>query len=616
MSDEIKNEETEVKQDENIDKNETLDVKASFDPSILEVAENKHESLIDGDQDINELPSLEEEDPNAILEQAIQKKVELPTKPRSAARPRSSTRPAAPPMNAAIEMVKKVEEKPIPHVPDEKSNITEESKTPEESFVLESDMAQEEEEPEETIVEETEDEDVEFNTEDLFIPHQDLSKGETADVELVLDEKGEIVVDNKPEEESAKVEKAVAKLDKRIQRRTSSVIYGNGIGDNILSSVATENTMLKELRKLEIPNNKVVAVNTDEKSTHQAFLKQYTSPSQSPIIAPRMVRFPLLLSGYYAEMRNYTYGEHQSVVRNATNPDLKFSTRLQEELISLFSHIVWTSIKPNISFDEWVAFTKFPDLQQFYYGAFDATYPGETPYNITCGIESCANQFTVTKNNRELNYAVHKSITDRFLHDVLLEKIPASELKNTPIYKEANTLYEEKVLPQIHFKVHYGVPSILDVLEWLAAFDDQLSDDFEDFNGLLDETVSGHNVLKLYTYIQKLTVPVIVGKDNKGRNILRFKCIDATKDDIVNDSNSLSNKKMIISLLKNLDKDIFRELFTGEEVAKKLRLVGIVHMLHNVKCPACGTNLIRIPIDMQDTFFTEAIKTVRAIAQY
>jgi hypothetical protein len=445
------------------------------------------------------------------------------------------------------------------------------------------------------------------------VPHIDLNDQNIKPTEIIIDESGKL----KPIEEDGKEKKKGGNvLEHRLAEKSNMDIHGYGI-DDLGASVVSENQVLSKLRKFDIPVEKITAINADEASTHQAFLKQYMSPSLSPIVAPRLSRFPVLLSGYYAEMRNYTYGEHSSVIKNATNPDLKYSNRFQEELVSLFQHITWTSLtdptKNPLTFEQWIKATLFPDLAQFYYGAFDATYPGVTNYRVTCGVRDCGEEFSVGRTNKELNYILRKGIKPSFIRDILMERIPAAELKNLSVYRDAHTLYEDKVLPDIHFRIAYGIPTIMDILEWLTVFDETLGDEYEDFNGLVDTDKPEHNFLKLFTYIKKVTVPVTIGQDEKGRDILRFHCIDGSLED---NAKRLENKKQIMMLLKDLDKDIFRELFTGKEVKAMVDMVGIVHMLHNVKCPKCGTNLIRIPIDMADTFFMEVASTQRAILQY
>ena len=488
------------------------------------------------------------------------------------------------------------------------------SETEEDGFVLETELYKKEATEEEDVEEEAT---IDLNEDTGLIPHVIIDEDTEEHIpELIIDTKGDITVEQEGAKEKTDVQKETEDLEEKISKRTGTKIHGYNI-DSVLSSVSTENQVLKKLRKYNIPIEKIEAsINTSEESTHQAFLNQYNTPSKSPIIAPRISRFPLLLSGYYAEMRNYTYGEHASVVKNATNPDLKYSNRLQEELVSLFKHITWTSYqletKEQFTFDKWATITKFPDLKQFYYGAFDATYPGETSYRITCGARNCNHEFSVVRTNRELNYILQKDIKPDFIRNVLLEKIPVRELRTLQPYIEANSIYEGKVLPSYHFKIGYTVPSIRDILEWLTVFEEELTD-YEDFNGLVDPEKPEHNVLKLFTHICKVTVPVIMGKNTDGKDIIRFHCVDAT---IADAEKRLENRKYILKLLKDLDKDIFRELFTGKEVAEKVKLVGIVHMLHNITCPNCGVNLVRIPIDMEDTFFMEAVQTVRTISLY
>jgi len=450
-------------------------------------------------------------------------------------------------------------------------------------------------------------------------PHINIDEIEnniTTESSIVYDSesKHEVVVEEKDTEKEE-----IAKRQNLLTKRTGFAVYGGE--DGIPPSFSSDNPMLNKLKPLKLSPDKIKSSDVDVENTEKTFLKQYLQNENSPVVSPRITRFPLLLSGYYAEMINYKYGELAGLVRITRNPELRFLRRFTEELVSLFNHISWTSIKENnerISFDEWVEITLLPDLDQFYFGGFDATYPGDSVYNITCG--NCGEKFDVVKKNRDLCYALQNGgdesrLSDKLIKDILLQKVSKEELKKTPVYIKAHELYEEKVIYPNQIKVSYGVPSILDALEWISIFEEILSDEYDDFNGLMDSDSEDHNVLKLYTYIKKITAPVIVGKNAEGLDIVRFHTVDATVKD---PTKRLENRRVILKILNNLPKDQFADLFTGKEVAEKVRLIGIQHMLNNIKCPnpECKKNIIRVPINMSDNFFTEAAQTVDRIAKF
>lgn len=506
----------------------------------------------------------------------------------------------------------------IPYEPENEENVNKEESENDDSFVLESDIEKDSETKEEEYTEEDDKELMnEINlSESISVPKLNIEEIENNDKKqddfVISQNKSEKVVDTVKNDKEETIRQ---KLERRHEKETGYKVYGGENGNP--SSYASDNPFTDKFKDKTIPSEKIRQVRKDEE-LEQLFLNTYINNSNGAI-SPRITRIPLLLSGYYAEITNYTYGDLAGIIRISRNPDLRFLRRFQEELISIYNHISWTSLtKPGerLSFDDWCAKTLFPDLDQFYYGGFDATFPGESKYNIVCG--RCHQPFDIVRTNRQLCYALQNSGDDSLFNDltiknILLGKTQPSSMKNISVYKKAHELYEGKVITPNNIKVSYGVPSIFDVLEYLTVFEEILSSSFEDFGDLMDESSPNHNILKMYTYIKKLTVPVVIGKNKEGKDIIDFYCVDTT---IPDDNKRIENRKQIITILNRLPKDSFSQLFKGKEVAEKVKLKGIQHMIHNIKCPTCGVNITRVKIDMQTNFFTEAAQTVDLIEQY
>lgn len=446
------------------------------------------------------------------------------------------------------------------------------------------------------------------------------SKSEIKEEFVIDTEHKEKIIDEKETntETNQKKEELQKKIDERLVKRTGYKVYGGEGGTPCI--VASDNPNIKALEEWNIPSDKIKPIANNDESLKKAFLDQYITLSNaqdSTVVDHRISRIPLLLSGYYAEMTDYSMAELSSVLRVIRNPEYKFARRFQEELVSLFNHISWTSLKPNgekLTFDEWVSKTKFADLNMFYFGAYDATYPGMGSYDITCG--NCNNRFSVSKTNRALSYMLQNNndpiLTDTFIRDVLMEKIPVSDLRKTLVYSKANTNYDEKVIRPHNYKISYGCPSILDVLEYLSVFDEYLKDDFEDFDAIIEADSDGHNLLSMYTMIKSVVLPVIRGKNANGQNVVSFYKIDTEIED---PEERMKNRRYIVKILKDLPQSEFGELFTGKEVAERKRLTGIVHILHNTVCPNCGVTIPRIVIDMRTNFFIRTATVVDRIDQ-
>ena len=308
------------------------------------------------------------------------------------------------------------------------------------------------------------------------------------------------------------------------------------------------------------------------------------------------------------------YGDMLSLTRLVSEDNVSFSRIFTEQLKVIYKHLTWWSVsdtRPEL--DEWLEKTYMPDIDQFFYGIFDATFPGETEYPITCGNETCGHSFSVTKENRALNFALERGITADFIRGVITGKVPVEEMRKTEVFKEAHTYYDKKVLPTYQYKVCYGIPTLKDIVEWISVFETELYESFEDFTGLVDEDAPEHAILKVLTHIKNIIVPVVVGKSSEGKDIINFYMIDTGEAD---DNKRYENRRQIVQLLMALPKEVFRELFKGEEIQTKLRTRGMVHMLHNVECPNCKATLVRIPLDMSSIFFTEATRTVRLISHF
>ena len=420
-------------------------------------------------------------------------------------------------------------------------------------------------------------------------------------------------------EDIAEKEEKRRKLEEMYEKKTGFKVFGGE--DGIPCIFASDNPNIKALKEFDIPAEKIKPIANDDEKLMQNFLDQYitmTNAKDSPVVDHRISRFPCLLSGYYAEMTDYSMGELTSVMRVMRNPEYKFAYKFQQELVSLYNHISWTSLKPNgekLTFEEWLKATKFKDLDMFYFGAYDATYPGIGNYDITCG--NCRSTFRVSKSNRALAYLLQNGndpiLKDTFIRDVLMEKIPVDELKKTLIYSKANSVYDEKVIKPHNIKVGYTCPTLMDILEYLNVFESLLGDDIPDLEALIDDTMDGHNILTLFTLIRSITVPVNRGKNNEGKNVISFITIDTNVDD---DEKRMNNRRYIVKILKDLPESEFAELFTGKEIAEKKRLVGITPILHNITCTNCNSNISRIPIDMRGNFFMKTATVVDQIDQF
>ena len=453
--------------------------------------------------------------------------------------------------------------------------------------------------------------------------HRVVTEGESEetkeDIVIDYDNKEKIVAEDSLTEKDIKdKEEHRKKLEEMWEKRTGFSVCGGEGG--IPFAYASDNPNVKALREYDIPIDKIKPIANDDENLKKNFMEQYitlTNAKDSTVVDHRISRFPCLLSGYYCEITDYSIGELTSIIRIIRSTENDFVYKFQQELVSLYNHISWTSLKPNgekLTFEEWLKATKFQDLDMFYWGAYDATYPGKGKYDITCG--NCGSTFSIEKANRALAYLLQNGndpmLKDTFIRDVLMGKLPVDEFKKLLIYKKANTNFDEKVIKPHNIRISYGCPSLMDVLEYLSVFKGTLNE-IEDLEALIDPDMDGHNILTLFTLIKSITVPVSRGKNQDGKTVLSFYKVDTQIDD---EDKRLENRKYIVSILKSLPEKEFSDLFVGKELHERKRLVGITTILHNITCPNCNSNIARIPVDMRSNFFIKTAAAVDQIEQF
>ncbi|MBR1818095.1 MAG: hypothetical protein IJ772_04525 [Bacilli bacterium] len=437
--------------------------------------------------------------------------------------------------------------------------------------------------------------------------------------DVVIEEKGKKI---KVEKKSDTYEDKIAKKEKELQDVVDKAIkasekfqyYGGEIEGSFPSFVSSQNKILKNFSKKNIPAEKIqTTTRANDPENEELFIKQYItqeSASSSPVVAPRITRVPMILSGYYVELKNFTYTEMADYARKIQEPNITFKEKLIRELDAIYSHIVWTSFMKRgevLNYDEFLSKTKFGDYLQLHFGMYDASFPGTTSWTITCS--RCKHQFLIQKTSKQLCYLLNNRndtvLSDKFLHDVLIQKVSVNEMKNTRIYQFANSMYSDKVIYPNNIKVGYESPSMVDILETLDILEESYSTDFPDTGDIMDSNKPNYTILLLLCSIHKLWVPLVAGQDKDGKNIIRFHELDATfkGNTEAHVDERVKARKYIIATLMSLPEEQFAELFTGRDVRLRVKAEGIRHFINNIECPNCGSRIGNIPIDMRDSFF-------------
>ncbi len=410
-----------------------------------------------------------------------------------------------------------------------------------------------------------------------------------------------------PDEAMIKRKELEDKVDEHENKRYRRGIYENA-GDSACSVSSKANTV-KRLSDFEFDPNKIQFKTSASQETEEAFRSQYLDVANSPIHSARMTRIPALMSGYYCDIKDYSYGDLVTVLKDVEGTG-RFGYKFERELDSIYNHIGWASFCDRTpTKQEWFENTLMPDLKEFYWGIYDATFPGATTYSVGCTAANCDYTFSLSKDNKALHFSLPgNDMTGKYIRDVLVGKATVNSMKEKSLYREAHQTIDDKILQTYRYKVSYGVPTIRDVLEWLTVFEEVLGDAFEDFDALIDDDNENHLILKLFTYLRKIAVPVIVGKNEKGVDIIDFYTIDGTVKD---EAKRIENKTRMLQIVNALPKNELAELFRGENVARLVTLSGLDHMIHNAKCPQCGHVITRVIISIREVFFGEAQQAVK-----
>ena len=514
-----------------------------------------------------------------------------------------------------------------------KSEVEEEKKE-EPKVILESEIAKKNDDPREDF-EDIESEREKRDSEEIKSLSEQLEKlqDEMNDLVVEIEEENkksvgsDVVIDkgNKIETAKSEKEKKLEEMSKTYMELYKSYadkvgkfnLCGATIEGSFGPALSSENPVLKKLSTVKLQSKDFTKTTPNDANNKDLFLEQYIDAvsASSPVMGHRITRVPCLLSGYYAEISTFTFGEMADFVRKSNEPNKTFRFKFMDELVALHSHVVWTSYlkKGEMSnLDDFLAKTKLQDLNQIYYGVYDASFPGTTTYNITCA--KCGEQFQVEKTNKQLCYYLQNRgdtvLSDAFIHDVLLQKKSVDELRNTVVYQIANTLYEDKVIYPNNIKVSYGTPSVLDALETCAVIEDNFSDSYPDSSAMMDPTKDHHTIFLLFASIKKLIVPLNAGNDEGGKMIIRLYEISTLVD---NGDERMEARKNIIKVLQGLPEEQFATLFEGKEVARRTNVKGIQHVIPEVVCENCKSYIGTLRLNMRDTFFMHTTETVSGL---
>lgn len=333
------------------------------------------------------------------------------------------------------------------------------------------------------------------------------------------------------------------------------------------------------------------------------FREQYLEDKAHTIIAsPKTTRVPLIYSGFYAEISAFTTNDSITMARHLNSDDKDFLTRVQIEMRMIYDHVVWTS-KPSVkdvetghkggskpSFVEFLESVSLKDWPVLHYGVFNSTYPGKNTYPLVC--RSCNKEFDWSEYNSEIGFLpAELGITGHDVQAIMRDKNDKiiNEIESVKLYKRYKL---EKILPQRKISVTHMMPSLKDYLDTVTALvNDNVEEKIiQNISFPLDAETA---VAGIPLFIKKIALPLFKDEDN-GKTVVSYK--------------EFTEKGMIHDIVSKLNKDDLRKLFEGDLLKKFIRTKSLSFELSGVKCPHCGSEISRVPLDLREIFFMKGLE--------
>lgn len=355
--------------------------------------------------------------------------------------------------------------------------------------------------------------------------------------------------------------------------------------------MASNNRDLKTLQKLDVTVEKISSSLFDM-SRSAEFEREFIIKARSNILnTPRAVRILNLLSGSVCEIAAWSTVDILNVNRAANQND--YIRRKEAIFKSLFDHIIYHTAGTstyNLTFEEWLNVTKLPDLDTYFFGALDATFPGKFEPSITCSKCNTPNNYSFM--NEDISFTADGRLSEMDVKTFLRER-NVDKMKTHPIYQEGNVLIRRK-LPSTQIYVEQSIPSLREYLDTLTAID--AAGITDDISSIDDPESPDFPFLIAYLYVKRVAIPnptETQDPNDPSRKISRVRFY--VTDD----------KSFIATTISKLSRDDFKALFDGKEIHKLMRTKPIRYSIRNVTCKndKCKAKLSEIRLDMEDFFF-------------
>lgn len=270
-------------------------------------------------------------------------------------------------------------------------------------------------------------------------------------------------------------------------------------------------------------------------------------------------------SNYIAYMESLTYNEIAALT-NSTLDDYSAQLLLAQ---TIYSKINTTTVG-KMKFDEWTNITSFYDIDNFLYGIYLETFPGDTKFSITCG--NCQEKIDAVINNDTLISSKNDGSTIN-VQQILNNKNSREELLNSSLVNHK----ERIVLPNSKIIMDIKIPTIKKHLDILGSINKNSKEKTQ-------------HILSIMMFLDKVLM-IDVEQSMKNNAPCYYEITEREKI------------ARIISQLSFQDAQMVTK-FINEFIDKH----ALVYKIKSFKCPKCQDDIGDITIDMETLLFFQILQ--------
>ena len=316
---------------------------------------------------------------------------------------------------------------------------------------------------------------------------------------------------------------------------------------------------LKEVEEMDLST---ITVKKADKSFLESVNEFQISSSKVPVVFPA--------SRFKAYMTGLSYGEMGDISLN--NENVTFD-QLQKKLTVIYNKMINPSIGNFESFEDFLKKFAYIDIDLAVYGLVVATFPEIDDIPLTCNNETCKRSFNHKYSPRTL--IRFNNANEKFLN-AMKDVVECQAADSDKLIESSPVRVHKRIrLPLSGFIVEIGIASAYDYLYTIV--DNIIGDKFKD-----DHPDDVNGILQINATLLGLIRAVYVPSDDGS-----YTMFDEFEDMI----NALYMvKPEEISILASL-------------LQKYTDSYTVDFELFDIKCPHCGTETKRIPLDINSLVF-------------